>query len=178
MLYKYFGHLLSVGTGMNFASTLEVPIVFFCRNNGYAISTPTRDQFRGDGIASRAVGYDMPAIRVDGNDLAAVYSATAEARRIAVEQQRPVFVEAMTYRVGHHSTSDDSTRYRSVDEIKEARKSDPIARVKSFLELRGWWDAALEEGLRQSERQSVLQVRFLLVHIREMHTAISPELII
>lgn len=131
--------------GMNFASTLEVPIVFFCRNNGYAISTPTRDQFRGDGIASRAVGYDMPAIRVDGNDLAAVYSATAEARRIAVEQQRPVFVEAMTYRVGHHSTSDDSTRYRSVDEIKEARKSDPIARVKSF------WSSAVG-GMQLSKR--------------------------
>ena len=61
---------------MNFASTLECPVVFFCRNNGYAISTPTHEQFRGDGVSSRAVGYDIPSIRVDGNDLAAVYAAT------------------------------------------------------------------------------------------------------
>ncbi len=65
-------------------------MIFFVRNNGYAISTPVKDQFRGDGIASRAVGYDIPAIRVDGNDLAAVYAATVEARRIAVTEQRPV----------------------------------------------------------------------------------------
>mmetsp|Transcript_100524 Transcript_100524/g.287927 ORF Transcript_100524/g.287927 Transcript_100524/m.287927 type:complete len:417 (+) Transcript_100524:136-1386(+) len=95
---------------LNFAGTLEVPIVFFCRNNGYAISTPTHEQYRGDGIASRAVGYGMHAIRVDGNDMAAVYAATKAARELAISNSCPVLIEAMTYRVGHHSTSDDSSR--------------------------------------------------------------------
>lgn len=102
----------------NFSTTLEVPIIFFCRNNGYAISTPSHEQFRGDGIISRAVGYGMHAIRVDGNDIIAIQNATMEARKLAIEQSCPVLIEAMTYRVGHHSTSDDSTRYRSISEIK------------------------------------------------------------
>lgn len=102
----------------NFASVLECPILFFCRNNGYAISTPTSDQYRGDGIAGRAAGYGMLAIRVDGNDLFAVYNAVKAARKIAVSEMRPVLIEAMTYRIGHHSTSDDSTAYRSVDEVR------------------------------------------------------------
>jgi 2-oxoisovalerate dehydrogenase E1 component alpha subunit len=83
---------------LNFSATLDVPIIFFCRNNGYAISTPTSEQYRGDGIASRASGYGIAAIRVDGNDILAVYNATKEARRIAVEESRPVLIEAMTYR--------------------------------------------------------------------------------
>lgn len=83
---------------LNFAATLEVPIIFFCRNNGYAISTPTSEQYRGDGIASRAAGYGIPAIRVDGNDILAVYNATSEARRICLEENKPILIEAMTYR--------------------------------------------------------------------------------
>ena len=83
---------------LNFAATLEVPIIFFCRNNGYAISTPTPEQYRGDGIASRASGYGIPAIRVDGNDILAVYNATKEGRRICLEESKPVLIEAMTYR--------------------------------------------------------------------------------
>ena len=102
---------------MNFAATLDCPIIFFCRNNGYAISTPTSQQYRGDGIASRGPGYGMPTIRVDGNDILAIYNATRAARQLCLEQQRPVLIEAMTYRVGHHSTSDDSSAYRSVDEV-------------------------------------------------------------
>lgn len=144
--------------GFNMSSTLEVPLIYYCRNNGYAISTPSHEQFRGDGIASRAYGYDMPAIRVDGNDLAAVLVATTAARKIALEQMRPVLVEAMTYRVGHHSTSDDSTRYRSPDEINKARESDPIARTRNFLELNGWWDEEKNIALHESERRGVLQV--------------------
>jgi len=141
----------------NFSSTLEVPIVFFCRNNGYAISTPSREQFRGDGIISRAAGYGMRAIRVDGNDILAVREATAEARRLAVEHSCPVLIEAMTYRAGHHSTSDDSTRYRSVTEIKHWQTLyDPIARFRTFLEDRGWWDGQQDQALRDTERMSVL----------------------
>lgn len=142
--------------GMNFAATRECPIIFFCRNNGYAISTPIEDQFRGDGIISRAAGYGMHAIRVDGNDLFAVYQATQEARRLALEKSRPVLIEAMTYRKGHHSTSDDSTRYRSIEEIKSWEDYDPLKRFRAYLEEHGQWNASLEQEVREFERASVL----------------------
>jgi 2-oxoisovalerate dehydrogenase E1 component alpha subunit len=142
---------------LNFSATLEVPIVFFCRNNGYAISTPSREQYRGDGIASRAVGYGIHAIRVDGNDLLAVRAATEEARRIAQTLSKPVLIEAMTYRAGHHSTSDDSTRYRGADEIKEWQdQHDPLDRFRKYMEDRGWWDDAKEKEVRDRERALVL----------------------
>jgi 2-oxoisovalerate dehydrogenase E1 component alpha subunit len=121
--------------GMN--SVLGGPCIWFCRNNGcvtvlwarlrpalptcysFAISTPIIDQYAGDGIASRGPGYGLDTIRVDGNDALATLSAVREARRRAVEGKKGVLVEAMTYRVGHHSTSDDSSKYRPVEEVKE-----------------------------------------------------------
>lgn len=143
---------------LNFASTTDSPVVFFCRNNGFAISTPVKDQYRGDGIISRAAGYGMHSIRVDGNDVFAVYEATKEAKRICLEQGRPVLIEAMTYRRGHHSTSDDSTRYRSVEEIKHwQEKDDPMTRFRLYLESQGWWNAELEQQLREEARAEVLQ---------------------
>ena len=87
---------------LNFAATLECPVVFFCRNNGFAISTPVEDQYRGDGIVSRGPGYGMASVRVDGNDIFAVHLATKRAREIAAAEHRPVLIEAMTYRQGHH----------------------------------------------------------------------------
>lgn len=92
---------------------------FFADIPSFAISTPTVDQYAGDGIASRGPGYGLDTIRVDGNDTLAVLSAVREARKRAVEGKKGVLVEAMTYRVGHHSTSDDSSQYRSADEAKE-----------------------------------------------------------
>lgn len=143
---------------MNFSTTLEVPIVFFCRNNGYAISTPIKDQFRGDGIASRAAGYGMRVIRVDGNDLLAVRQVTQEARRLALEESCAVLIEAMTYRGGHHSTSDDSTRYRSMNEIKFWQDNfDPVSRFRTYMEAKGWWNNDQEVTLRDKERLLVLQ---------------------
>jgi 2-oxoisovalerate dehydrogenase E1 component alpha subunit len=148
--------------GMNMAATQSVPLIFFCRNNGYAISTPVTDQYRGDGIAARGVAYGMHTIRCDGNDIWAVYEATKKAREIATGQDgtgetKPVLIEAMTYREGHHSTSDDSTRYRKAEEIAEWRaKSNPIKRMKTYLENKGWWNAEAEASLVAEERRSVL----------------------
>ena len=102
---------------MNFASTLECPVVFLVRNNGYAISTPAREQYRGDGIAARGIALGMEVIRVNGNDVFATYNSVKAARDIAVSESRPVLVEFMTYRAGNHSTSDDSTAYRSRGEV-------------------------------------------------------------
>ncbi|XP_053908853.1 2-oxoisovalerate dehydrogenase subunit alpha, mitochondrial isoform X2 [Cuculus canorus] len=144
--------------GFNFAATLECPIVFFCRNNGYAISTPTSEQYRGDGIAARGPGYGLLSIRVDGNDVFAVYNATREARRRAVAENQPVLIEAMTYRIGHHSTSDDSSAYRSVDEVNYWDKQDhPISRLRHYMVNRGWWDEEQEKGWRKSSRKMVME---------------------
>ena len=143
---------------MNFATTINVPLVFFCRNNGYAISTPSTSQYDGDGIVSRAQGYGMHSIRVDGNDLLAVKNATRTARKIALEQNRPVFIEAMTYRQGHHSTSDDSTRYRSLAEITHWKENFcPVDRFKNYMQDHGWWDEEKDQGLRDSLRVDVIK---------------------
>lgn len=109
------------------------PAIFFCRNNGYAISTNARDQYVSDGIAPRGLAFGLPTVRVDGNDLLAVYAATQRAREIAmsevsrysayramklliptlISQEKPCLIEAMTYRIGAHSTSDDDSKYRT-----------------------------------------------------------------
>jgi len=144
---------------LNFASTLDCPIIFFCRNNGYAISTPVREQYRGDGIASRGKGYGIDTVRVDGNDIWAVYNVTKRARHIAVTEHRPVIIEAMTYRVGHHSTSDDSTRYRTRNETDYWMKEDnPITRLRKYLEHREWWSNQLEVELKQKTRAEVISL--------------------
>eukprot|EP00735_Rhodelphis_limneticus_P005252 TRINITY_DN1701_c0_g1::TRINITY_DN1701_c0_g1_i1::g.17690::m.17690 TRINITY_DN1701_c0_g1::TRINITY_DN1701_c0_g1_i1::g.17690 ORF type:complete len:429 (-),score=111.06,sp/Q54M22/ODBA_DICDI/51.63/4e-144,E1_dh/PF00676.15/1.5e-88,TPP_enzyme_C/PF02775.16/2.3e+03,TPP_enzyme_C/PF02775.16/0.00033,Transketolase_N/PF00456.16/6.9e-05,Transketolase_N/PF00456.16/2.2e+03,DXP_synthase_N/PF13292.1/0.00072,DXP_synthase_N/PF13292.1/1.6e+02 TRINITY_DN1701_c0_g1_i1:276-1562(-) len=143
---------------LNFAATLECPVIFYCRNNGYAISTPVKDQYRGDGIASRAMGYGMHYSRCDGNDVFAVYATVKKAREFAVTNNQPVLIEAMSYRCGHHSTSDDSTRYRSTDEIEFWKETaSPISRLRNYLKARGWWDEdQLGEKFQGQVRQDVL----------------------
>ncbi|KAL7536949.1 hypothetical protein ACHAXR_007502 [Thalassiosira sp. AJA248-18] len=142
----------------NFAATLKTPMIFFCRNNGYAISTPVEDQYAGDGIISRAPGYGMAGIRVDGNDIFAVHAAVAKARKLALETSAPVMIEAMTYRQGHHSTSDDSSRYRDTDEVKEASDvADPMVRFDRFLKHFGWMDDNTVASIEDEERIAVLR---------------------
>lgn len=100
----------------------------------------------------------MHAVRVDGNDVAAVFSATRAARDICVRGSKPVLIEAMSYRVGHHSTSDDSTAYRSIEEINEWKQQrNPVTRTRRFLELNGWWDEELEQAARREERIAVIK---------------------
>nr|CAD7411043.1 unnamed protein product [Timema poppensis] len=141
----------------NFASTLDCPVLFFCRNNGYAISTPSHEQYRGDGIAAHGPAYGMTTIRVDGNDIFAVYNATKAAREFAVKENRPVLIEALTYRIGHHSTSDDSSTYRQDSEVSQwTGASHPIARLKQYMENQGWWTEAQEKEWKQD---TVNQVR-------------------
>ncbi|KAJ2082747.1 hypothetical protein H4R24_001343 [Coemansia sp. RSA 988] len=143
--------------GLNMAATLGCPVIYYCRNNGYAISTPAIEQYRGDGIASRGVGYGIDTIRVDGNDIWAIYAATKAARKIAVEQNKPVLIEAMTYRVSHHSTSDDSSAYRPKKEVEDWSKRDnPIARMRSWLENKGWWAKGEDAEITKSAKAEVL----------------------
>jgi 2-oxoisovalerate dehydrogenase E1 component alpha subunit len=144
---------------LNIAATRQVPAIFICRNNGYAISTPTSDQYRGDGIASRGAGYGIATLRVDGNDIFAVRRVTKEARRLALEDGgRPILIEMMAYRVGHHSTSDDSFAYRQKVEVEDwKRRDNPITRLRKWLESRGLWDEAKEKDLRSQTRKEVLK---------------------
>lgn len=143
---------------LNFSAVMEAPVIFICRNNGWAISTPTSDQFRSDGIVVRGQAYGVRSIRVDGNDALAVYTAVKAARQMAVSEQRPVLIEALTYRVGHHSTSDDSTKYRPANEIELWRLArDPVARFRKWIEINGWWHCEAESELRNSVRQQLLQ---------------------
>jgi len=142
----------------NFAATLDCPIIFFCRNNGYAISTHVSEQYRGDGIAVRGEAYGMASIRVDGNDVLAVYNATKAARKLAVEENKPVLIEAMTYRIGHHSTSDDSSAYRSMDEVKYwDQKDHPIAKFYSHMVSKGVWSETQDKEWKKDAKKKVLE---------------------
>ncbi|MDC1210302.1 thiamine pyrophosphate-dependent dehydrogenase E1 component subunit alpha [Porticoccaceae bacterium] len=142
--------------GLNMAAVLKCPVVFVARNNGYAISTPASEQFAGNGIASRGVGYGIKTIRVDGNDILAVYSAAVAARKIAVEEQQPVLIETMSYRLGAHSTSDDPSGYRSREEEQQWRENDPISRMKNWLLKQNYWDEERDEALKSGYRSEIL----------------------
>lgn len=142
--------------GLNMAAVQEAPVIFFCRNNGYAISTPSDEQFKGNGIASRGVGYGIKTMRVDGNDILAVIKATQIARTYALAENAPVLIEAMSYRLGAHSTSDDPSGYRTREEEEKWQANDPILRMKNWMLLQNWWDEAQETALFESLREEVL----------------------
>ena len=145
-------------SALNFAATLKVPMIFFCRNNGYAISTKITEQYASDGIVCRSRGYGMAAIRVDGNDLLAVHSATKAAREYAIQNSEPVLIEAISYRQGHHSTSDDSFQYRSVEEVDKCEHmNDPLTRFEMFLVEQKWMDEETLSTIAKEERQAVLK---------------------
>lgn len=143
--------------GLNMAAVLNCPAIFFCRNNGYAISTPSEEQFAGDGIASRGLGYGVKTIRVDGNDVMAVYAATEKAREIALAENCPILIEAMTYRLAAHSTSDDPTGYRSKDEEEKWRAKDPVQRLAGWLNIQGWLDEKEDGQFVEKTRREVLE---------------------
>ena len=144
--------------GMLLASTIPSPVLFIARNNGFAISTPAAEQYHGDGIASRGPGYGVDTIRVDGNDALAVLAATREARKRCLKGGRAVLMEVMTYRVGHHSTSDDSFAYRARSEVEDRKRVDnPIARFRLFLESQGWWNGEEEEELKTRLKAEVMK---------------------
>jgi 2-oxoisovalerate dehydrogenase E1 component alpha subunit len=127
--------------GANLAAVFAVPAILFCQNNGWAISVPATEQYVAP-IVARAAGYGMPGVRVDGNDVLAVYRATREAADRARGGGGPTLIEAMTYRVGPHSTADDATRYRSDEEVARYRVFDPIERYRRFLGSTGIADDA------------------------------------
>lgn len=134
--------------GLNFAGAYRVPAVFVVQNNGWAISVPTSAQTAAATLASRAEGYGMPGVRVDGNDALAVWHAAAEAVARARAGGGPTLIEAMTYRIRPHTTSDDPSRYRTEDEARNWQEQrDPIRRLRAFLYATGAWTDADEAEL-------------------------------
>nr|WP_237762621.1 pyruvate dehydrogenase (acetyl-transferring) E1 component subunit alpha [Arthrobacter sp. ERGS1:01] len=135
-----------VHESMVFAASFQAPVIFFCQNNHWAISEPVRLQSHVP-LAGRAAGYGIPGLRVDGNDVLAVLAATRWAAARARSGAGPSFIEAVTYRMGPHTTADDPTRYRGVTELEEWAAKDPIARVRAFLLGRGALDDAGEAAV-------------------------------
>ncbi len=145
--------------GLNFASVFNAPLLVVVQNNGWAISVPTHKQMRVQRIALKAQGYGIPGVVVDGNDLVAVWSVAREAAKRARAGQGPTLIEALTYRVAPHTSSDDPSRYRTEEEAEQWKQRDPILRMKNCLLHLGLWseeeEAELGEAL-EAEFQSEL----------------------
>lgn len=118
---------------LNFAAVYQAPVVFVCLNNQYAISVPLSKQMRNETIAQRAIAYGMPGIRVDGNDVLAVYAASKEAVERARKGEGPTLIEALTYRYTPHTTADDPSRYRSDEECRIWTAKEPLIRFEKYL---------------------------------------------
>ena len=140
---------------LNLAGVVKAPIVFFMQNNQWAISTPRRLQSAAPSFSLRAAGYGFPGVEVDGNDVLAVYAAAVEAVARARAGEGPTLIEAITYRMSFHNTTDDPSRYRESSEYEEARRHDPIARVMAYLSALGMWDERREQEMRNSARAEI-----------------------
>jgi pyruvate dehydrogenase E1 component alpha subunit len=151
---------------MNFASVMKVGCVFMCVNNGWAISVPTGKQTNSETFAQKAIAYGIPSIRVDGNDVFAVFKATRDAIQRARDGEGPTLIEALTYRLGDHTTADDARRYRCEEEFEAACTRDPIARTKAYLESKGLWD---------DEKQTALNERAKTIIHEAIDAALSIE---
>ena len=142
-------------TGMNFAGVFKTPTIFFCQNNHWAISVPFEHQTASQTIAIKAQAYGFEGVRVDGNDILAVYRTTKEAVDKARKGGGPTLIEAVTYRMGPHSSSDDPKRYRSDEELAEWQKRDPITRLRMYLEKKKMWTEADEKRTQEETNREI-----------------------
>ena len=158
----YFGDGASSQGDVNeafvWASVFNAPIVFFCQNNQWAISEPQEKQSRIP-LYRRALGFGFPGVRVDGNDVLACLAATRAALEAARTGQGPTLIEAFTYRMGAHTTSDDPTRYRLASELEAWKLRDPIERMKAYLSRNGMADAAFFEAVDREADELAAHVR-------------------
>ncbi|MDT7547502.1 MAG: 2-oxoisovalerate dehydrogenase component alpha subunit [Actinomycetota bacterium] len=158
----YFGDGASSQGDVNeafvWASVYNAPLVFFCQNNQWGISTPTANQTRIP-LYQRARGFGFPGVRVDGNDVLATYAVTRKALDDARTGQGPTLVEAFTYRMGAHTTSDDPTRYRLATELEAWKLKDPLERMKAFLYKQQIVDASFFEGIEAEADELAARIR-------------------
>lgn len=156
---------------LNFAGVLNSPVIFFCQNNQFAISTPREIQTRSRTIAQKAIAYGIPGIQVDGNDALAVYRATKDAVDRARAGQGPTLIEAVTYRMLMHTTADDPTRYRQDDEVTAWEAKDPLTRFNIYLVKRGIWDDGKQAAMEAEFKAEIDGA----VKTFESAPAFSPE---
>ena len=170
----YFGDGASsqgdVAEALGFAASYGVPVVFFCQNNQWAISETVRLQSHGS-IAQRGHGYGIPGIQVDGNDVLAVLAATRLALARAYAGQGPTLIEAVTYRMGPHTTSDDPTKYRSRAEEEQWRAKDPLARLLALLRSEGLADDRFEDGVDAAAAEAAAALREGVLALRDPEPA-------
>lgn len=141
--------------GLNFAAVRKCPVIFFCRNNGYAISTPAARQFASDGVAAEGIGHGVKTYRIDGNDFFAIFETVKKGRELCLKGEGPIFIEAMTYRIGAHSTADDPLLYRKEAEVMEWVKKCPLLRLRLYLEQHNLWNSQKEDALKEEVNQTV-----------------------
>ena len=133
----------------NFASNLEIPVVFVCQNNFWAISTPSKINSAAPTFAQRGISYGMPCVQVDGNDIFATVYAMKQAIEYTRKQGKPYFIEMVTYRLADHTTADDAKRYREDAEVESWRRKDPIIRLNAHLKNLRIWDDDKEVALKE-----------------------------
>lgn len=142
---------------LNFAGVFQTPTVFFCQNNQYAISVPRTQQTRSETIAQKAIAYGLEGIQVDGNDVLAVYQVTKYALEKGRKGGGPTLIEAVTYRLSHHTTADDWTRYRPAEEVEMWKEKDPIKRLRLYLERKELWSEQAEAKLLEAAKSEIAQ---------------------
>jgi pyruvate dehydrogenase E1 component alpha subunit len=141
---------------LNFAGVFQVPVVFVCQNNQWAISVPRSKQTRSKTLAQKAIAYGIPGIQVDGNDILAVYAAAGEAVQRARGGGGATLIECVTYRMAVHTTADDPKRYRTDAEVEAWRQKDPIARFQNYLRAKG---LLTEDGLKVEEEAVAAEIQ-------------------
>lgn len=140
---------------MNFAANLDLPVVFLCQNNFWAISVPGKIQCSAPTVAQRGLAYGMHSVQCDGNDLFAVVKVVKEAAKRAREEHRPTFIEAVTYRLGDHTTADDARRYRDQAEVDLWKTRDPLIRLRGLLKEKKLWNDSKEAELQERAERDV-----------------------
>ncbi|MFC7786194.1 MULTISPECIES: pyruvate dehydrogenase (acetyl-transferring) E1 component subunit alpha [unclassified Rossellomorea] len=160
--------------GLNLASVWEAPVVFFNQNNHYAISVPMHKQMKTKTIAQKALAYDIPSVRIDGNDIFAVYFETLKALERARNGDGPTLIESVTWRYGAHTTADDPTKYRDqLESESRRRENDPVDRLTRFMKHKGWID---EEWMTSVQKECAKEVD-LAVEELEAYPAADPSVI-
>lgn len=141
--------------GMNFAGVFNVPCVFICQNNQYAISLSRKRQTAAETLAQKAIAYGIEGLQIDGNDIFAVYKATTDALKKAKSGKGSTLIECFTYRILDHTTSDDASKYRTREEVSKWLKKDPIDRLRKFMEKNKLWNEKYEAKLQKEIKDKV-----------------------
>jgi pyruvate dehydrogenase E1 component subunit alpha len=143
--------------GANFAAVMQAPLILFCNNNHWAISTPLEAQTHAETLADKAVGYGMPGLRVDGGDVLAVYEATREAVERARGGGGPTFIEAVSYRAAPHATADDPRAYIDLDRVEEEKRNECVGRYETYLRRLGVLDDTTAEEIKNEALEAMRQ---------------------